>query len=1076
MLSAQNLEVLITNQAKQISDQMPKVATWVSSEEDVRHECNKMIDEFLEKAGMEVRGRHEYGLAGGRIDSKYGGVIIEYKNPKGPQRITDDPTKPGNKAVLKQIKKRFQDFKKEENIEAERLFGLGCDGHTFVFVRYRSGRFEIEKPEPVTRHTVERLLRALVSLGAQGKSFKPEWLAADFGSESDSAQKGIREIYNVVLETESKKAKTFLNQWKILFGEVCGYDVEGKNQKVRKLAGHYGVPSSARPAELLFSVHTYYAIFMKLLAAEIASSFSPLGISIIKRCVETPTGAKLRGEMETLDQGGIWSQLGISNFLEGDLFSWYLAAWDGRMAQVVRNVVSTLDQYDPTTLSIEPAESRDLLKNLYQHLFPKSVRHDLGEYYTPDWLADHVLEELGYDGNPDKRLLDPGCGSGTFLVMAINRVKEWFVEHRHECGFGEKELIKKVLKNIIGFDLNPLAVMAARTNYLMAIRDLLKFTSNIELPVYLCDSIITPSEYSTSVATFKYRELKTAVGSFKIPKEVIKSRQQIAKYAAVIEFCVRNRYHSDGFIQRCQEEELPLSQENQHRRLYEQLCRLDAKSQNGIWARIIKNAFAPLFTERVDYVAGNPPWVNWNNLPDDYRAGTANEWKRFHLWPKYLMGASADFSQLFFYESVDAYLKKLGKIGFVITQTLFKTSGGNLFRQMKLPNGEGIGIFRVDDLVALQPFEGATNRTSVILAMRDKPTAYPVKYVNWTPKYEAEAISKEDKKIDEVGVSDIEIAVPVIEDLTSPWITGKEKEISIIKRIVGKNSRKAYIGIHTYGANAVYFVEKLTKSGNTFLVRNITKGAKNPVEQVESKVEMSLALPLVRGRDVKPFLAVPNQYIIFPYETDGEIIPESELEAKYPFCFAYLKSFKEHLSVRSQFKRVAGSSHWYQLFAVYPSTFSPYKVVWREQAASMTSAVISELDGKMVVPDHKLMFIPCKSEGEAHFCCSLLNSSLCRFLITKLAIETQITTKTIQLVSMPEYDPHNPLHLELATLSERCHTVASKNDYEKMNVFQSKIDEVASTLWGITEEEIITIQEALKQKSKNKRTKRHKKE
>ena len=166
------------------------------------------------------------------------------------------------------------------------------------------------------------------------------------------------------------------------------------------------------------------------------------------------------------------------------------------------------------------SESRDLLKQLYQQLFPKSVRHDLGEYYTPDWLAELVLDELDYDGNPDKRLLDPACGSGTFLVMALNRVKTWYDEHRYDCGFGEDELLRKILRNIIGFDLNPLAVMAARTNYLMTLRDLLRHTDTVELPVYLCDSIMTPSEYGdlfTTGGAGKVRQLKTSAGDFNIP-------------------------------------------------------------------------------------------------------------------------------------------------------------------------------------------------------------------------------------------------------------------------------------------------------------------------------------------------------------------------------------------------------------------------------------------------------------------------------------------------------------------------------------------------------------------------------
>lgn len=131
-------------------------------------------------------------------------------------------------------------------------------------------------------------------------------------------------------------------------------------------------------------------------------------------------------------------------------------------------MIQKLDEYNPGTFSEDPVQSRDLLKKLYQQLFPKSVRHDLGEYYTPDWLAEHVLNELGYEGDPDKRLLDPACGSGTFLVIAINRIRRWYEANREKCAYDEGELLKKILANVTGFDLNPLAVMAARTNYLVA--------------------------------------------------------------------------------------------------------------------------------------------------------------------------------------------------------------------------------------------------------------------------------------------------------------------------------------------------------------------------------------------------------------------------------------------------------------------------------------------------------------------------------------------------------------------------------------------------------------------------------
>ena len=112
----QNLEALIEDHAKIMAEQMVKAVEWAGSEEDIRHECNKFIDEFIKKAGLTVKGRHEYGLAGGRIDSKYGGVVIEYKDPKGAGKITENKNAPGVKAVVKQIKKRFQDLQAEEHV------------------------------------------------------------------------------------------------------------------------------------------------------------------------------------------------------------------------------------------------------------------------------------------------------------------------------------------------------------------------------------------------------------------------------------------------------------------------------------------------------------------------------------------------------------------------------------------------------------------------------------------------------------------------------------------------------------------------------------------------------------------------------------------------------------------------------------------------------------------------------------------------------------------------------------------------------------------------------------------------
>ncbi len=1077
-----DLEKLIKNHSGVMAEKMVVAARDAHSEEDVRHECNKLLDDFIEEAGLDIRGRHEYGLAGGFVDSKYGGVIIEYKDPKGAGRITENKNAPGTQAVIKQLKKRFQDFEAKEHVGMERIFGVGCDGDTLVFVRRRGAKFDIEDPQPVTSHTVGRLLRSIVSLGARGLSFTPKRLTEHFGFESLSAQNGVRLIHNLIRTTQSPKSQTFFRQWQILFGEVCGYDISGQSSKIRKLAEHYNVPD-AHPAELLFAIHTYYAIFMKMLAAEIVSSFSPLGTSTLKQLASAPTSTKLRDELRNLEQGGIWSQLGIRNFLEGDLFSWYLDAWNDDCADAVRAMTQSFDQFDPTTLSVEPAESRDLLKQLYQQLFPKSVRHDLGEYYTPDWLAELVLDELGYDGDPDKRLLDPACGSGTFLVMVINRVKKWFDEHRYECGFGEDELLKKILNNIIGFDLNPLAVMAARTNYLMAIRDLLGHVGDVELPVYLCDSIMTPSEYGGLSARKlgSAQQLKTSAGNFNIPTEVTGNREYIGRYADKIEFCIRNKYSPEEFLEQCEAEAIPATEVELHKQLYSELQQLDTENKNGIWARIIKNAFAPLFIGKVDYVAGNPPWVNWQHLPGDYRNATKSLWQRYKLFTLpgsegRLGGGKKDLSMLFTYSTLDNYLKGGGSLGFVITQSVFKTQGaGDGFRRLRYtqetPNGTWyLNPLVVHDLSAMQVFEGATNRTAVFVCEKTKlPFSYPVQYATWA----GPSRIGQDETLDSVlnMTSQHKMgAVPVIPTKeSSPWLTASKQTLPSIQKVVGKSDYKATAGCCTW-LNGVYWIRVLDeRPTGELLIENLHDIGKVQVKKTPATIEPDLVYPLLRGRDVQRWRSEASINIVLPQDPQTRKgIPEAEMKRCWPKTFAYFKQFEGDpqkpergtLRGRSGYRRYfKPSDPFYSIYNVGSYTMAEWKVVWREQSSTFQAAFAGKKSQQVILPDHKLMMVQCSSQQEADFLVGMLNSSPSRLAIHSYVISTSTSTHILQNIAVPRFRETNDIHLRMAVLSRQCHVAANNGD--QLTVLEAEIDEAAAEVWDITSVELKTIQEAL---------------
>lgn len=1076
-------ELIITEYAPQMAAAMLKTAHQAQSEEDVRYGCNLQIDGFLTRAGLQITGRHEYGLKGGRVDSKFGGVVIEYKASKGSARITPNLDAPGTKAVVAQIVQRFTDFQTEEGIGKERLFGVGCDGNSLIFVRYRAGKFEVEPPHAVSAHSVERLLRALCSVGAQGAPYTPEQLTASFGSDSPLAREGVSKLYAVISETANPKALTFFSQWRILFSEVCGYDVYGKNDKISKLAAHYGI-ADATPAPLLFAIHTYYALFIKLLAAEIVSSFSPLGVSVLKKCIAAPTSGKLKEELGRLEQGGIWVELGITNFLEGDLFSWYLPAWNEELASVVRPMVTTLDGFDPATLSVDPAESRDLLKKLYHHLFPKSVRHDLGEYYTPDWLAEQTLDEMGYDGNPDTRLLDPSCGSGTFLVMAINRARAWFAEHQHECGYSESELVGKLLKNIIGFDLNPLAVMAARTNFLIAIRGLLKTAGSVELPIYLCDAVLTPSKYGdlfTGNELDKVRKLRTSVGDFNIPAEVTDDRELIGKYAEVLEHCVRQKYTGSDFLARCEDEGLPTTEAALHRILFEKMRELDTENKNGIWARIIKNAFAPLFIGRVDFVAGNPPWINWESLPGDYRDAMKPLWKDYGLFSLggsagRLGGGKKDLSMLFVYVCVDNYLRDGGRLGFVITQTVFKTKGaGDGFRRLKF------GYIRptylkpvsVADLSELQVFEGATNRTAIFVCEKQKtPFEYPVPYTVWRG---ASRIAQEETQAAVLAkVNRTEFgALPVNPELpNSPWLTVPAAALIGIQKVIGQSKYKAYAGCCTW-MNGVYWIDIKQKLPNgNLLIENLWDVGKIKVECVQTAIEPDLIYPLLRGRDVGRWKAESASHIILAQDPATRAgIPEGVMKRKYPKTYAYMHKFEDELRGRSGYKKYfKRSDPFYTMYNVGLPILSGFKVAWTRVATDIKAAVV-EHDGigRCVLPIETVVFIPCSDRTEAHFICATINSSPWRFVVNSSSVHGTGgfgSPNILDKAKVPTFDADNATHACLADLSEQCHKAAGVGNTAALLDLQAQVDAAAATLWGIDGPELAAIHQALEDMKK----------
>lgn len=1059
------------------------------NEEELRISVSRIIeDQILKPLGIDQIGRYEYTLiSGARADALYGHVVIEYKAPG----------KLSNKNEVAKAKEQIIRYIiNEANGVEERFrhyYGVIISDR-IAFVSYVPNRKEwiLMGPYDITREAVIKLIEVL--RGLQRRPLNVENLMRDFGPKSEVAIRTIRLLYERIKNSNSERVRLLFQDWLRLFSQATGYSPD-KLRELREMVKSFGFSEGTGVDYnvLLFSIHTYYALIMKLLAAEIAYLYGQ-GKYFRSYVAElensyTNSGAEgLKSILADLEDGGLFAKLlNIVNFVEGDYFSWYLDVLDKELGDAIANIARRLALYEPASPQLVPHETKDLLKRLYQALLPRDVRHKLGEYYTPDWLAELILNEVGLTRerfeeigaeNPlrplEIRVLDPACGSGTFLLAYIKRIREYAEEH-----FLTDQLVSYLIRNVVGYDLNPLAVLASRTNYLLVIGDLLGYAKgSIEIPVYLADSVVV--ETSSTLRGKKYI-LKTVVGTFQIPATVVERellndllsdiRQSIRRGDTKSEFAalIKTKYSLE-------KEDAELIAD-----LYETFLKLEKEGKNHVWISIIRNAFAPILKGRFDYVVGNPPWINWENLPETYREVSRPLWERYNLTRVKGMGlgkVKRDMAMLFLVRSIDLYLKDCGTIGFLVPFTLFKTQAGAGFRE-KISSWQ---IRVIHDLVTLYPFEGAVNRTAAIVVAKEEhkgPHVY--RHIIWLNR-NRKAVPTDSSLEDVLRITErLEcVMIPVREnDPSEPWLQTTESVWKALKKVVGKSQYKAFAGVNT-GLNQVYYVDVLEKTPDGLLViENPERGGeKKTVKTVIAKVDPDHVYPLIRGRDIKKwYVKYDNRYILLPHNSrTGKPIAESELKINWPKTYDYFKQFEEELRNRSIHKLWGRNNPFYSVYDIGGYTFSPYKVVWKNiagaiigKAASFQAAVVEPytdklLGKKIVIPNVKLMLTPVSDRDEAYYLCAILNSTLIKYVVASYMIETNISTNLYEYIVIPTYERSNNMHKRIAELGKMAHELSAQIlDEDKTYLItelkrvEEEIDRAVAALYGLSDMELAEI-------------------
>ena len=177
---------------------------------------------------------------------------------------------------------------------------------------------------------------------------------------------------------------------------------------------------------------------------------------IVAKCIALAVMVLYDDDPERVLSGQAFEDAGIHGAVESDFFDWVIA--DPAGEKLVRLIIAHVRRF-----RLNEVES-DVLKILYESLIDRDERHGLGEYYTPDWLAAKIVRRA-VDRPLEQRVLDPACGSGTFLFHAVRRV----LAEAEEAGMTKAERAAEACAHVAGLDIHPVAVIIARVTYLLAL-------------------------------------------------------------------------------------------------------------------------------------------------------------------------------------------------------------------------------------------------------------------------------------------------------------------------------------------------------------------------------------------------------------------------------------------------------------------------------------------------------------------------------------------------------------------------------------------------------------------------------
>lgn len=916
----------------------------------------------------------------GRIDVAWGATVIELKSDLRREE--------------RDVIARMPDYLADASrlsAPGRTTVGLATDGATLLAYTLDHGtltpigRYEVEVDHP------ERLLSWLEPLLSPVPEVMPTPIAValTFGRYSLTFGRAHAELRRLWAEIGGHpEVRLKRDLWDGLLRQVYGDDVG---------------------SDALFLQHTYLTILVKAIAAR-----------VLDLPVDDPA--------EMLS-GRLLANEGIVGAVEADFFDWLLLAEGGDA--LVRSLAGETVRFRLRDVEV------DVLKSLYESLIDPDERHDLGEYYTPDWLAARVAA-AAIPRPLDQRVLDPSCGSGTFLFHALRRL----IAAGREARLPPAEIVATCADRVFGIDVHPVAVVLARVTWLLALGDLVQDRPpTLSVPVYMGDSMqwsLRPLGASAEVLV----DVPPNDPPLRIPAGV--ASDQLLFERALDELnrgldtlaepeAIRDAIARAGATN---EDAAMLA------RTFGQLKQLYLDGRNHIWTFVLRNLLRPVWLShpdnRADVLIGNPPWIVYRHLSADMKDRLREALQSYNLWVGGSLATHQDMFALFWARGAERYLREGGTLALVLPYAALNAPAFAAMRDGSMQRVR-VGITGGWALERVWPIFGAqsgssTTSTCVLFGQRDRQGSLPAEIDRWKGE-----LPRRDS-------SEIEAAAHLKHEIAA-WPAPRTL-------VSASPYRTRFRQGPPFSPRRFFFVEyaasgRLMSRRDAPRVRgrvgNLDKEPWTAVEPPEGPVERAFLKPIVLGESIAPYRLLTLATGVVPMQ-DGEILTSAVADARdYRGLAAWLRDaeakWDEHSNKKAdgtpRVSLAQSTDHLRKLSA--QAARIPIRVLYTKSGTRL-SACWTEDDGAIV--DQQAQWAAANSLAEAAYVAAVLNSKIVLDRVKDLQPVGQRDRRhfsnLVWTLPIPEFKANEALHADLAAAALHAAEVAARVEFPDDAHFTTK--------------------------------------